>query len=73
MDSIKFATFFDGCHPEVRFFIGGAFGFDNEFKNSCNIKLALSAMTMAHPLAKLVLWEQIYRGLTINASHPYHK
>ncbi len=70
---MKFAEFFDGRHSEVRFFIGGAFGFNSEFSSKCSTKIALSRLTMTHQLAKVMLWEQIYRALTINASHPYHK
>ena len=73
MDSVKFSSIFDGKHSEIRFFIGGAFGFNNEFSSKCSMKLALSKLTMTHQLAKVALWEQIYRALTINASHPYHK
>jgi 23S rRNA (pseudouridine1915-N3)-methyltransferase len=30
-------------------------------------------MTMPHPLVRVVLIEQIYRGWSILASHPYHR
>lgn len=30
-------------------------------------------MTLTHELARLVLIEQIYRGLTILRGHPYHR
>jgi len=35
--------------------------------------LSLSAMTLAHSLARLVIAEQIYRACTILTGHPYHR
>lgn len=34
--------------------------------------ISLGPMTLAHSLARLVLAEQLYRGFTILAGHPYH-
>jgi len=58
---------------EVTFFIGGAFGHSQEFLNKCDRVISLSQLTMSHKIAKVVLFEQIYRGLTIQFNHPYHK
>ncbi len=60
-------------HSKISFFIGGAYGFSDEFRSKMNKLFSLSKLTMAHKIAKLVLFEQIYRGLAINANHPYHK
>lgn len=35
--------------------------------------LSFGAMTLPHGLVRVVLLEQIYRGLTILAGHPYHR
>ena len=35
--------------------------------------LSLGPMTLAHPLARLVMAEQLYRACTILTGHPYHK
>lgn len=58
---------------QISFFIGGAYGLSENFKQKCNFTLSLSKMTMAHKIAKLMLFEQIFRALCINANHPYHK
>jgi 23S rRNA (pseudouridine1915-N3)-methyltransferase len=57
----------------VNLFIGGAFGFERDFLALCNKSLSLGKITMSHKLAKVVLMEQIFRGLTILNNHPYHK
>jgi 23S rRNA (pseudouridine1915-N3)-methyltransferase len=56
----------------VNFFIGGAYGFEEEFKK-VGENLSLSPLTFSHQIAKLVLLEQVYRGLTLKYGHPYHK
>lgn len=58
---------------KVSFFIGGPYGLSEGFKSKMNRVISLSRLTLAHKIAKLVLYEQIFRGLTINANHPYHK
>ena len=58
---------------EITFFIGGAFGHSRQFLKECDKVISLSQLTMSHKIAKVVLMEQIYRGLTIQFNHPYHK
>ena len=57
----------------VNFFIGGAYGLESCFLSKCNNDISLGKITMSHKLAKVVLLEQIFRGLTILNNHPYHK
>ncbi len=57
----------------INFFIGGAYGFERNFLTKCDKVITLSDLTMAHKIANLVLLEQIFRGLCISNSHPYHK
>ena len=57
----------------VVFLIGGADGLDAALKKSAAMQLRLSAMTLPHGLARVLLAEQLYRALSIVAGHPYHR
>lgn len=59
--------------PGAAFVIGGAFGLSDELLSRARHTLSLSAFTMPHELARLVLAEQIYRAGTISRGEPYHK
>ena len=58
---------------QISFFIGGAYGLSENFKAKADKIISLSRLTLAHKIAKLLLFEQIFRALCINANHPYHK
>lgn len=58
---------------EVAFVLGGAFGLSGAVLERARIRLSLSAMTLPHELARLVLAEQLYRAGTILRGEPYHK
>lgn len=72
MSSDEFAKIF-GNNSQISLFIGGAYGLSANFKQKADKIISLSSMTMAHKIAKLMLFEQIFRALCINANHPYHK
>lgn len=57
----------------VAFLIGGAYGHNKTLTDNCDEIISLSKLTFAHQLAFICLVEQIYRGMTINYGHPYHK
>ncbi len=61
------------CGRNVDFIIGGAFGLDASILSLADMTLSLSKMTFPHQIAKLLLFEQIYRAQTILDNHPYHK
>ncbi|MFL5307706.1 MAG: 23S rRNA (pseudouridine(1915)-N(3))-methyltransferase RlmH [Polyangia bacterium] len=56
----------------VTFVIGGADGIPAPLSARAGVRLSLSALTLPHRLARLVLCEQIYRALTIIRGEPYH-
>lgn len=72
LSSEQFSALFDQ-DVSINFFIGGAFGFDEVFLGKTQKIISLSRLTYAHKIAKVVLFEQIYRGLCIKNNHPYHK
>ncbi|MDR2635967.1 MAG: 23S rRNA (pseudouridine(1915)-N(3))-methyltransferase RlmH [Campylobacteraceae bacterium] len=70
--SAQFSAIFENG-ADIRFFIGGAYGFEEQFLRRTKRVISLSRLTYAHKIAKVVLLEQIYRGLCIKNNHPYHK
>jgi len=72
VDSHEFANLLKDS-ATVNFFIGGAYGFERGFLSKCNTAVSFGRITLSHKLVKVVLLEQIFRGLTINNNHPYHK
>ena len=72
VDSFKFANLLKDKQT-VNFFIGGAYGLEDEFKKKCDIVVSLTPLTLSHKIAKIMLFEQVFRGLAINNNHPYHK
>jgi 23S rRNA (pseudouridine1915-N3)-methyltransferase len=72
IDSFKFAKLLED-KAQINFFIGGAYGWESSFLDKCDNIVSLSKLTMSHKIAKIVLYEQIFRGLSINFNHPYHK
>lgn len=55
------------------FLIGGPDGHGSSLLASADLKLSLSAFTLPHGLARVVLIEQLYRAATILGGHPYHR
>lgn len=74
--TMKLAEMMDrwmGFGQDVAFIIGGADGLHQDIKQMAHEKLALSAMTLPHGLARVLLAEQLYRAFSINRNHPYHR
>ena len=57
---------------DIAFLIGGADGLAPAAKNAEQV-LRLSAMTLPHGLARVLLAEQLYRAVAILTHHPYHR
>ena len=58
---------------DVALLIGGPDGLDDNLKQACDQRLRLSALTLPHPLVRVLLAEQLYRAWTILNGHPYHR
>jgi len=72
IDSFEFSKLLND-KMSVKFLIGGAYGFEENFISKGNAVISLGKITMSHKIAKVVLLEQIYRGFSILSNHPYHK
>ena len=72
IDSFEFSKLLND-KMSVKFFIGGAYGFEDDFLKKSDAVISLGNITMSHKIAKAVLLEQIYRGFSILSNHPYHK
>ncbi len=58
---------------QIQCFIGGASGHPPELRQSADLVLALSSLTLQHELALLVFLEQLYRVHTLLKGEPYHR
>lgn len=77
LDSLKFAGWLERLTIDspygVTFVIGGDAGLDDSVRERADKLLSLSAMTLPHQVARIVLLEQIYRACTLMRNISYHK
>ena len=76
IDTRAFANLINGWSHEgrdVAFLIGGAEGLDPALRQSAQLVLSLSDMTLPHQLVRVVLAEQLYRAVSLLRNHPYHR
>ncbi|MEL7537227.1 MAG: 23S rRNA (pseudouridine(1915)-N(3))-methyltransferase RlmH [Pseudomonadota bacterium] len=74
--SAEFAAQLDrwlGDGVDIALAIGGADGLSAEVRGREFFSLSLSAMTLPHALARVLLVEQLYRAHTLLSGHPYHR
>jgi 23S rRNA (pseudouridine1915-N3)-methyltransferase len=76
-DSLKFAQWLERLTTDsphgVNFVVGGDVGLDDSVRSRADKLLSLSAMTLPHQLARVILLEQIYRACTLMRNIRYHK
>lgn len=58
---------------DVAFAIGGPDGLSNEVRQRAEWHWSLSALTLPHPLVRIILMEQLYRAMSVINNHPYHR
>jgi len=76
MDSISFSNFLKKIMMDKKnicFFIGGWEGLEEEQIKKADFVLSLSKMTFPYQLCRIILLEQIYRGLALMKGIDYHK
>lgn len=59
-------------HP-VAFALGSDLGLDPRVLDSARLRLSLSALTFPHEIARLLLYEQLFRVLSMEAGIKYHR
>ncbi|MEM9744033.1 MAG: 23S rRNA (pseudouridine(1915)-N(3))-methyltransferase RlmH [Pseudomonadota bacterium] len=57
----------------VAMIIGGAGGLAPDLLQRADEQWSLSALTLPHGLARVVIVEQLYRAWTLTQNHPYHR
>jgi 23S rRNA (pseudouridine1915-N3)-methyltransferase len=57
----------------ICFLIGSDLGLDPDLLGQARWVLSLGPMTLSHELARVVLYEQLYRALSIAAGMSYHR
>jgi 23S rRNA (pseudouridine1915-N3)-methyltransferase len=60
-------------NQSISLLIGGPEGLAPDCLKRADLKLSLSALTLPHPLVRIVLAEQLYRAFSILKNHPYHR
>jgi 23S rRNA (pseudouridine1915-N3)-methyltransferase len=76
LDSVEFSRYVERAQTGARdllLVIGGDEGLDERVRQSADLVLSLSRMTLPHRLARVVLVEQLYRAFTLLKGEPYHK
>jgi 23S rRNA (pseudouridine1915-N3)-methyltransferase len=53
--------------------VGGPDGLAPECLERARERWSLSALTLPHPLVRVLIAEQLYRAWSINNNHPYHR
>ncbi|MEJ2643423.1 MAG: 23S rRNA (pseudouridine(1915)-N(3))-methyltransferase RlmH [Gammaproteobacteria bacterium] len=53
--------------------IGGPDGLWQDCEARADMRWSLSALTLPHPLVRILVAEQLYRAWSIVAGHPYHR
>jgi 23S rRNA (pseudouridine1915-N3)-methyltransferase len=76
-DSSSFARLVEDAEqagvPGLAFIVGSDLGLDSQLQAEAWRRLSLSAMTLPHQLARLLLWEQLFRATDILAGGRYHR
>ena len=61
----------EGRH--ISLLVGGPDGLAQDCMQRAEERWSLSALTLPHPLVRIVIAEQVYRVWSIIAGHPYHR
>jgi 23S rRNA (pseudouridine1915-N3)-methyltransferase len=71
-NSVEFSEFLNYDTREVIFLIAGTLGFSEEVKSRVPKKFSLTRLTLPHEMARVILFEQLFRAVTIETGKKYH-
>lgn len=60
-------------YSEICFIIGSSHGLSDRVKKAANARISMSKLTFPHQLARVMLFEAVYRAGEINKGTKYHK
>lgn len=58
---------------DVSFLIGGPEGLSTACQQASEEKWSLSALTLPHPMVRIIVAEALFRAWSLNNNHPYHR
>lgn len=76
IDTAQLASQIEKLNFEARdlcLLIGGPDGLSDACRAKADALWSLSALTLPHPLVRVILAEQLYRAQSILKGHPYHR
>jgi 23S rRNA (pseudouridine1915-N3)-methyltransferase len=76
LDSIAFSKLLEKARldavPRLVFVLGGPYGLHESVRRRAFRVIRLSKLVLNHEVARVVLYEQLYRGFSILQGSPYH-
>lgn len=77
LSSEEFSAFLEKCEIEgpyhLVFVLGGPYGVSPDLRSKMQQVISFSPMTFPHQMARLMLYEQLYRAFSIIRGVSYHK
>ena len=77
LSSIAFADRLAGLEARgvtgAAFLVGSDLGVDSTLKRDAAMRISISDMTLPHLIARLVVWEQLFRAASILGGGGYHR
>ncbi|MDN5865117.1 MAG: 23S rRNA (pseudouridine(1915)-N(3))-methyltransferase RlmH [Gammaproteobacteria bacterium] len=58
---------------DLSLLVGGPDGLAPSCLERADLRWSISALTLPHALVRVLVAEQLYRAVSLNANHPYHR